>query len=84
MTKPLFELAKAGGKEDKIGYLNPLLRQGLPAGQLSTVSFASADSQEVAQAALWLASDDSSYVNGQAIPVDGALSSSHPYVQAKL
>ena len=44
MTKPLFELAKAGGKEDKIGYLNPLLRQGLPAGQLSNVSFASADS----------------------------------------
>jgi NAD(P)-dependent dehydrogenase (short-subunit alcohol dehydrogenase family) len=38
---------------------------------------------EIAQAALWLASDDASYVNGQPICVDGGLSASHPYVAPK-
>ena len=35
----------------------------------------SADAIEVAHAALWLVSDDSSYVTGVALPVDGGLSS---------
>jgi NAD(P)-dependent dehydrogenase (short-subunit alcohol dehydrogenase family) len=39
--------------------------------------------QEIAQAALFLASDAASYVNGQAIAVDGGLSSSHPIVVAR-
>jgi NAD(P)-dependent dehydrogenase (short-subunit alcohol dehydrogenase family) len=34
--------------------------------------------------ALFLASDESSYVNGQAIAVDGGLSSSLPFVPGNL
>lgn len=72
MTKGLFELAKMGKKEDKMGGINPMNRQGL--------------AHEVAHCALFLASDDSSYVNGQTLIVDGGLSSGVPYVpiRAKL
>ncbi|WWC64607.1 uncharacterized protein I303_107218 [Kwoniella dejecticola CBS 10117] len=70
MTRGMFTLAEAAGKADKIGVLNPAHRQGL--------------ASEVAQVALFLASDDSSYVNGQAIPIDGGLSSGVPYAKMKL
>jgi NAD(P)-dependent dehydrogenase (short-subunit alcohol dehydrogenase family) len=65
MTKRIFDLAAEKGVTDKIGQLNPLKRAAHP--------------EEVAQVALFLASDAASYVNGQAIVVDGGLSSSHPY-----
>ncbi|RJF85921.1 SDR family NAD(P)-dependent oxidoreductase [Sphingomonas cavernae] len=64
MTERAFEYAREKGVEEKIGRLNPLRRAGQP--------------EEIAFAALFLASDESSYVNGQAIVVDGGLSSSHP------
>jgi NAD(P)-dependent dehydrogenase (short-subunit alcohol dehydrogenase family) len=65
MTKIMYDLAREKGQEARIGELNPLKRGGEPI--------------EIARAALFLASDDASYVNGQALIVDGGLSSSHPY-----
>jgi NAD(P)-dependent dehydrogenase (short-subunit alcohol dehydrogenase family) len=69
MTKPIFERARERGSEGKIGQLNPLQRAGQP--------------EEIAAMALFLASDDASYVNGQAIAVDGGLSSTHPFAKTR-
>jgi NAD(P)-dependent dehydrogenase (short-subunit alcohol dehydrogenase family) len=65
MTKPIFDMARQRGTDRKIGQLNPLQRAGAP--------------EEIAAMALFLASDESSYVNGQAFPVDGGLSSTLPF-----
>jgi NAD(P)-dependent dehydrogenase (short-subunit alcohol dehydrogenase family) len=65
MTKPIFDRAKERGTADKIGQLNPLKRPGQP--------------HELAAMGLFLASDEASYVNGQAFPVDGGLTASMPY-----
>jgi NAD(P)-dependent dehydrogenase (short-subunit alcohol dehydrogenase family) len=65
MTEFVYERARAKGQEERLGHLNPLKRGGAPA--------------EIASAALFLASEESSYVNGHALVVDGGLSSSHPF-----
>ena len=65
MTEFIYDRARKKGQESQIGHLNPLKRGGEPI--------------EIANAALFLASDEASYVNGQAIVVDGGLSSSHPF-----
>ncbi|KAJ6500007.1 hypothetical protein C8R47DRAFT_1110022 [Mycena vitilis] len=69
MTTATFDYARQRGADAKIGQLNPLGRFGVP--------------EEIAQAALFLASDDSSYVNGQNVAVDGGLSASHPVVPGR-
>jgi NAD(P)-dependent dehydrogenase (short-subunit alcohol dehydrogenase family) len=70
MTRPMFEAARARGTERKIGQLNPLRRAAV--------------ADEIARVALFLGSDESSYVNGQAWSVCGGLSAGHPMVLGKL
>ena len=65
MTAFIYQHARDKGQEERLGHLNPLKRGGAPA--------------EIAEAALFLASAESSYVNGHALVVDGGLSSSHPF-----
>jgi NAD(P)-dependent dehydrogenase (short-subunit alcohol dehydrogenase family) len=67
MTKPMFDGAREAGKAHKLGQLNPLQRAGAP--------------EEIAAMALFLASDEASYVNGQAFPVDGGLTSTMPFTR---
>lgn len=57
MTKPVFDYARSSGKVEKLGSRCELKRYGLPG--------------EIAAAILFLASDEASYITGQALPVDG-------------
>ena len=70
MTKYTFDFARSRGTEAKLGQLNPLKRAAAP--------------EEIAEVAVFLTSDAASYVNGQAIAVDGGLSSSHPVVPGRM
>ncbi|KAJ5611323.1 hypothetical protein N7510_008042 [Penicillium lagena] len=70
MTQAVFDQARARGTQRKIGQLNPLQRGAV--------------ADEVARVALFLGSDESSYVNGQAWAVCGGLSAGHPVVPGKL
>lgn len=70
MTARMYEAARSRGTEKKIGQLNPLGR--------------GAHADEVSRVALFLGSDESSYVNGQAWAVDGGLSAGHPFVPGKI
>lgn len=57
LTKPLFDYARERNKEAKLGYRCELRRFARP--------------EEIAAVIAFLASDDASYVTGQALPVDG-------------
>ncbi|KAI9703848.1 MAG: hypothetical protein M1836_007620 [Candelina mexicana] len=70
MTAEMYDAARKRGTEGKIGQLNPLRRGAV--------------ADEVARVALFLGSDEASYVNGQAWAVCGGLSAGHPFVPGKL
>jgi NAD(P)-dependent dehydrogenase (short-subunit alcohol dehydrogenase family) len=65
LTRATFEQARARGVENKIGHMTPLKRAGKP--------------EEIAALAAFLASDDSSFIDGQLIAADGGFSSTHPF-----
>ncbi|KAI9794343.1 MAG: hypothetical protein M1816_005412 [Peltula sp. TS41687] len=70
MTAQMYDAARARGTVSRIGQLNPLRRGAV--------------ADEIARVALFLASDESSYVNGQGWAVCGGLTAGLPVVPGKL
>ena len=70
MMAPMYDAARARGTAQRVGQLNPSRR--------------GAHADEVARVALFLGSDEASYVNGQAWAVCGGLSAGLPVVPGKL
>jgi NAD(P)-dependent dehydrogenase (short-subunit alcohol dehydrogenase family) len=70
MTQVAYDYARSIGHEDKIGMNSPARRGGEP--------------DDISAAVLFLASAGASFVNGQAIAIDGGLSALHPTTQRSL
>jgi NAD(P)-dependent dehydrogenase (short-subunit alcohol dehydrogenase family) len=70
MTQPIFDFAAATGRQHKLGKHCPMQRAAQP--------------NEVAALALFLASDEASYVTGQHIAVDGGLTATHPFTPGRV
>ena len=70
MTLPMYDNARERGTVGKIGQINPLGRGAV--------------ADEVARVALFLGSEEASYINGQALAVCGGLSAGHPFIRGKL
>lgn len=65
MTQPIYDYSRAKGIEPDLAERAAIRRGGEP--------------EEIASVALFLASDMASYMTGQAVPVCGGLSASHPF-----
>jgi NAD(P)-dependent dehydrogenase (short-subunit alcohol dehydrogenase family) len=70
MTDHVFNIARARRTAHKISKRVAAARSGV--------------ADEIARAALFLASDEASYVNGQSVVVDGGLSATFPRVLGKI
>ena len=70
MTQPLFDKARSAGKLDKMGKHNPMQRAAGP--------------REIATLAAFLASDDASFITGQAYTADGGMTATHPFTPGRV